>query len=383
MPSWKSGSQIFPDFPNFPDPVIQIWLNGVLYSPEQILSGTYSGINQNVFEKKVLNFIRDWNSGKEQFVFNTSGSTGRPKTLSISREKMLLSARSTLQFLGLKEGKCLLCLDPAFIAGAMMIVRAFIGRMDLIAVEPAANPLKEIPLDTVIDLCAIVPLQLAEIWNDPDSRKKFGKIRNVLIGGADLSEDLAGRMAGCSNRIYHTFGMTETVTHIALKKLSGEMPDDHFQAVNGVEFSADDRGCLIIKGPITENKPLITNDRVELIDRKRFRWLGRIDHVINSGGIKIQLETLEKKIDVILKVNGLKASFFLTGIPDEKLGEKLAIVFETGRKKINKQQISVNLANALSFHEIPRSWHEVPAFVRTSTGKVNRIASLGSSREIS
>jgi O-succinylbenzoic acid--CoA ligase len=359
-----------------------VWINGHLYSPDLILSGTWSSWETGTFEKKVLKFIRDWETGKELFEFRTSGTTGTPKILPISRDKMLLSAGSTLQFLDLQEGKCLLCLDPGFIAGAMLIVRALVGGMDLLAVDPVSDPLKTIPSGISIALCAMVPMQLIEILNDSNSRKKFEKIHNVLIGGADLSKELISRMSGFSNHIFHTFGMTETVTHIALKKLTGIEPDEPYRAVSGVVFSTDERGCLVITGPITDNMPMVTNDRVDLIDSKSFRWLGRIDHVINSGGIKIQLEILEKKMVNIFREAGIKTPFFLTGLPDEKLGEKLTIVFETGGKSINKKNLREIIEEKLPFHEVPRAWYSLPELIRTTTGKIDRIGSLRSAYPI-
>ncbi|MBR9998160.1 MAG: AMP-binding protein [Cyclobacteriaceae bacterium] len=356
-----------------------VLINGNIYSPDQLFSGTFSEIDLNSFARRVLEVIREWGLGRKKFEFKTSGSTGTPKIISIGKEKMLTSARSTLEYLQIKDGKCLLCLDPEFIAGTMMIIRALVGGMDLIALQPASNPMGDLPADIDIELSAFVPLQLHEILKDPGSEEKFKKISNVLIGGADLSGDLISQLSGFPNRIYHTFGMTETVTDFALKKISGGKPDEYYHAVPGIELSTDDRGCLVIIGNITGNIHFITNDRVELIDQKRFRWLGRVDHIINSGGIKIQVEVIEKKVEGLLRERRIKFPFFITGIPDQKFGEKTTIVFESGGETVDKKNISEILNQRLPAFEMPREWRSISLFIRTSTGKIDRIRSLKAS----
>lgn len=359
-----------------------LWINGKIYLPDQVTSGSYDRGNPESFESKVLDFIQKWNRGDRTFCFKTSGSTGQPKTIEVSREQMLISARSTMDFLHIRSGRCLLCLDPEFIAGAMMMVRALNRNMYVYAVSPSSNPFKEFPPDIRIDFCALVPLQLHEILHDDSSRKHLNNVSNVLIGGSDLSPDLINQMRSFTNHIYHTFGMTETVSHIALRKINGETPDEYFQALPGISLAVDERGCLVISGKITGNKPLITNDRVDLINEIQFRWIGRIDHIINSGSFKVLIEPLENKIRSILKKKHLYRPFFVAGVPDDKLGQKIAIIFESTDAGPVNTQLHDELKNELHTYERPREWRIIPRFIRTITQKIDRNQSLKLSRKI-
>jgi O-succinylbenzoic acid--CoA ligase len=385
MLSWKNVDLTSLNFQNFhkkEKDVKSIWINGKTYLPEQIISGSYTNEDQGHFERKVLDFIHGWLLGIKTFTFMTSGSTGRPKIIRIQRQRMLISAHSTMKFLHLKSGNCLLCLDPNFIAGTMMIVRALTHDMHLYALEPSADPFKKLPDDIGIDLCALVPLQVHEILQDDSSLEKFNRVRNVLIGGSDLSDELKNKIGKFKNQIFHTFGMTETVSHIALRRMNGDNPDEYFHALPGVKLSVDDRGCLVISGKVTGNTPLITNDQVELISQSKFKWLGRNDHIINSGGIKILIEVLEKKIESILREKQAYRPFFIAGVPDKKLGQKTAIVFESKGKPANKEQLIRILKNELKVYEMPKQWRVIPEFRRTSTQKMDRNQSLKLSIEI-
>lgn len=359
-----------------------VWINGKTFLNPHILSGSYRHRILDSFENKVLNTVRDWERGVKTFIFKTSGSTGEPKSIKIERARMHLSAQATMDFLHLDSGSCLLCLDPEYIAGKMMIIRSLVRNMDLYALQPSSNPFKDLPEDISTDLCAIVPLQLYNILQNDSTRNKFKRVRNVLIGGADLSDELIKLIRPFPNHIYHTFGMTETVSHIALRRISGDTPDEYFKAVPGVKFRVDDRGCLVIHGEITGNMPFITNDRVELMDHSKFKWLGRIDHVINSGGVKIMVELLEKKIEIILKERQEYIPFFIAGIPDKKLGQKIAIILETGTKKVNKNHLQKILKNKIDAYEMPKHWRFIPAFIRTASQKMDRNRSLEISTEI-
>jgi len=362
--------------------VKSVWINGKTYPIDPIVSGPELIKTGKAFDDRVLQIIRDWIQGKMVFVFNTSGSTGEPHSIQIARAKMLHSARTTLKFLNLESGTCLLCLDPEFIAGTMMIIRALVGNMDLFVVTPSSNPLKEFPGDISVDLCAFVPLQVRKILNDRYSSRIFQNISNILIGGADLPDSLISKIGKFSNSVYHTFGMTETATHIALQRLNGPSPDEYFQVVPGVGIQTDDRGCLVIKGEITGNNPLVTNDMVEIVDRSQFRWLGRIDHIINSGGIKVIVESLEKNIGEIFFDEGIILPFFISGIPDKKFGQRIAIIFESDPDQVDIKKIKAILKNKLKYYEIPKEWKALPAFLRTSTNKVNREKSLKKSKKI-
>ncbi len=353
-----------------------VWMNNTPYAIESIITGGISLKGKNPFEKKVLEIIRKWNTGKTEFEFYTSGTTGTPKRITITREQMIKSAKSTLKFLKINGGTCLLCLNPEFIAGTMVIIRALVGNMQLIAINPTSNPLKNLSRDLTIDFCSMVPLQVHETLKNPISKERFQRIAIVLIGGADVSTELLFQLRNLSNSVYHTFGLTETVTHIALKKVSGNQPELEYVSIPGVTISQDERGCLVIKGKLTNNKPVITNDLIKITGRHKFEWLGRVDHLINSGGIKVIIEQLEQKIDAILYTNRIILPFIIVGIPDVKFGEKIAIIWETPHQDLDIEEIKILLKKELEKFEFPREWRIIPALIKTSSNKINRKKTL-------
>ena len=198
----------------------------------------------------------------------------------------------------------------------------------------------------------------------------------MLIGGANLPDNIVTYLRSFSNNIFQTFGMTETVSHIALKKLSGKKTSDTYEVLKGIEIGKDNRGCLTVNGVITGGKKLITNDLVELIDDKRFLWKGRIDQVINTGGVKINVIDLEKKIGDIFKSKDISFNFFIASLPDFKLGERVILVVEAVESEFNLENIKSLCKNRLSKFEMPREIHVIRKFLFTESGKVNRPAIL-------
>jgi len=343
-------------------------LNNKLFSYEQIKSGEYSA--STPFEKNTLLFCQQWFNGQEVFEQKTSGSTGTPKLIKITRAQMQLSARLTIEALSLKaNGIALVCIDTAFIGGKMMLVRALEYQLQLIINEPSSNPFEHI--DTPVDFIAMVPLQFENSLTD--YQKKIENCKAIIIGGAPVSILLASRIAKLNTAIYSTYGMTETVSHIALKKIS-DSPENSFTTLGDVTISINNKGQLIINGEITNHQDLITNDRVELVSSNQFKWLGRSDNVVNSGGIKIQLEEIELKIKKYFDDNNIKIQFFLYGIPDDHLGNKLVLCIES--KNI------INRINEINFFSIginklscPKKIVFINKFVETSSGKINRVES--------
>ncbi len=322
-------------------------------------------------------FIQQWDKGHEWFEFQTSGSTGVPKTIQASRSAMIQSARLTGQVLGLQQGEnALLCLPIDFIAGKMMVVRSKVWKMNLVIAEPTANPLLSVQSHIRIDFAAMTPLQVSACIGNPATRPIFENIRNILIGGAPVSPCLQQQLHGFTNVIYETFGMTETLTHIALRRLNGPDADDYFKVLPGVEVATDDRGCLAIYAPHLDQPHIITNDLVELADPKRFRWLGRNDHVINSGGIKIIPEQVEKQLGSVIRL-----PFVIVGVPDETLGTKAVLLIEDP----NAEQEMVYRAGTEKYAEYsplfeglsnpqqkPREIRFVHALPKTISGKIIR-----------
>ena len=313
-------------------------------------------------DKAYLKFKTEWDYNDSIEVF-TSGSTGEPKKIFIPKDKMILSATKTIRFFNLREGiNALVCLSLETIAGKMMLARAFVGKWNLTIVEPAANPLLNI--DENMDFVALAPLQLERILNE--SSDKIQLIKTIIVGGAPVSNSLINLLKENELTVYQTFGMTETVSHIALRKI-GKETDAFYKTVDGVEVSDLD-GDLVIHYSEMFLQPIRTNDVVKIISPKQFEWLGRSDYIINSGGVKLNPEKIEQKLSDLLPF-----SFFITGLKDARLGQKLALVIENNSNFIPEK---VRLQSVLDKFEIPKVYINIKGFDRTKSGKVNRLKTI-------
>ena len=329
------------------------------------------------FEKKVLQFLQEWFSDSETVSVQTSGSTGIPKVFEIEKKRMLSSAKMTCDFLGLKEGDtALLCLPVQYISGKMMLVRAIERKLKIIISVPSSTP----EISENVEFCAMTPLQVQ------NSLDKIHFIKNLIIGGAAVSEKLKNEIfttlqfSNSPTRIFETYGMSETLSHIALKQISPVL-ENYFTVLNDVEISVDERNCLKIFAPKLNPEILQTNDIVELMhfdsaqgDKKQFKFLGRFDNVINSGGVKIFAEELESLVK-----KHIDRDLVFLGKPDETLGEKLILVIEdelfsescqSERSRRLKSQIS-NLKFENKFH-IPKEILFLEKFPRAENGKILR-----------
>ena len=322
----------------------------------------------NDFETKVLDFIKDWLSDSKTVKIQSSGSTGKPKIFSVEKSKMLNSAQMTCQFLGLqREHLALLCLPIEYISGKMMVVRSLLAHMKLEIVPPSLNPLQRI--DHEVDFCAMTPIQVE------NSLDKIHLIKNLIIGGAAVSETLKQKISQAlessdsQTKIFETYGMSETLSHIALRPIYPDS-NDWFTKFNGIDISLDERGCLRIFAQKLNDDILQTNDLVEINESNHFRFLGRIDNVINSGGAKIFPEELE----ILVKKHIPNEAVFL-GLDDDKLGQKLVLVIEESvENHWNKLQSVIDKLNfQKSFHK-PKAVIFVYQIPRTENGKVNRSA---------
>ncbi|MFZ2904662.1 MAG: AMP-binding protein [Cyclobacteriaceae bacterium] len=317
---------------------------------------------RTAFEAETFSLIQCWLQKKDEFTLTTSGSTGAPKEITLTRNQLQQSALRTISALGLmKNDTALVCLDTKYIAGKMMLVRALESNMKIIAVEPAADPLQNI--QTPVHFAALVPLQLQEIIKNPDSTKKLNQIKAVIVGGASVSNSLQKQLSNLTCAIYATYGMTETVSHIGLQRLSGLQATDLFTVMPGITIETDKRNCLTIRLPESSEK-IITNDLVEVAGPGKFRWIGRYDNIINSGGFKISPEKVEKVIEKFLP----NQSFFVSAFPDERLGEKLVLIIEGETTGMDFLPLIKNLHP----YEIPKEVICMKAFIRTETGKINR-----------
>ncbi len=321
-------------------------------------------IPSNEFETKVLDFIKEWFSDSKTVQIQSSGSTGTPKIFEVEKSKMWNSARMTCQFLDLKEGNsALICLPIEYISGKMMVVRSILRKLNLKITEPSTNPLQN--NTSKIDFCAMTSLQVE------NSLGELHLIKNLIIGGAAVSETLKNKIihtlqsTNTQTKIFETYGMSETLSHIALKQIFPNQ-EDWFTVFEGVEIDLDERKCLKISAPKLNAEVLQTNDLVEIKDNKQFRFLGRIDHVINSAGAKISPEELEKLVKQYLP----NEVVFL-GIDDEKLGQKLILVVEGQESDAIHDQLA-SIPYKKSFHQ-PKDIIFVEQIPRTENGKVSRL----------
>jgi len=329
----------------------------------QINGNSFS--NENFLEiddSETRDFLEEWGNDSPTVTVKTSGSTGEPKLISLLKSDMVASARLTGERFQLHKGQsALLCLPVKYIAGKMMVIRAIVLGLDLISVTPSSNPL--LSYNQKIDFAAMTPMQVKTILNKND--EKLDLIDQLIIGGALVNNVLKARLQNIKTRCYSTYGMTETITHIAVKTLNGKDKTDTFKALTNVTFELNKDDCLIVKTPHLSTSTTITNDVVKLLDNQNFKWVGRFDNTINSGGVKIQPEALEIKITDLTN----QKRFFFSSIPDDLLGEKLILVIESNGVIPN---FETSLNNVLDTFEMPKSIYYMDSFIETENGKVNR-----------
>ncbi len=332
-------------------------LNGFSFTKDDLLRVAYSFIKEGEnYEKPLGIFILDWFDPKPYLEMNTSGSTGTPKIIQVDKQAMVNSALATGDFFGLQPGqKVLHCLPTDYVAGKMMFVRAFILGLDMEFVAPSSHPMERVKGD--FDFCGMVPLQAKNSLND------LHRIKKLIIGGAKINKTLEHELAKIPSQIYETYGMTETITHIAAKRVG----DSTFTVLPNVKITTDDRHCLVIDAHKISGEKIVTNDLVELISDTQFVWKGRFDNVINSGGIKLIPEQIEEKLATLIPRH-----FFVYGQADELLGEKLVLYVEG-----ESMPIEESIFDVLDKYERPKEILFIPEFQQTATGKIIREQSLG------
>ncbi|NDV67408.1 AMP-binding protein [Dysgonomonas sp. 25] len=336
-----------------------ITIEGVKYTEEAFLGNERPPFaDKSAFHGKLYTFLHEWFSDSPTLTVQTSGSTGTPKPMQVSKERMLNSARLTCSFLNLQAGnKALLCLPLDYIAGKMVVVRALYAELDLYPIQPDGHPL--IDTDISFDFAAMIPLQVQNSLENETERERLAKINSLIIGGGAIDEGLATQLAGMPNDIYSTYGMTETLSHIALRKLSGEDKSAAYRLFPSVTISLDADNALIIDAPLVADERLYTNDITEIHEDGTFSIIGRRDNIINSGGIKIQAEMIENELKSILK----DIPFAISSLPDSKLGEIIVLATE---KAIDEEKL-----DALPKYHRPRKVM-VTTIPLTETGKINR-----------
>lgn len=318
----------------------------------------------NDFEQSVKDFLVEWFSNSDVMIAHTSGSTGTPKEIILTKENMRKSANMTAKYLHLQKGNTALLVMPVnYIAGKLMLVRAIEIGLKLICMQPTADiSLAEINASIkdelrTIDFVALTPMQVEK------SLDFVSKCNKLIIGGAPLSDKVKQDLFELENEVYETYAMTETITHIAFKQVKNKKfleVENLFEAFDEVKISQDERACLVIDTPY-DNLQVITNDVVELIDERKFNWIGRADNVINSGGIKLFPEQIEDKLKAFIETD-----FYVTSKKDEVLGQKLILVVEGEERSIDFTLVD------LTKYQVPKEIIFLNEFPRTESGKIKR-----------
>lgn len=344
-------------------------------SNDQILSLANTELKSDLedWEKIIWQFVADWfeHPDKNIEVFS-SGSTGAPKLINHTEQAMLHSARMTCEALALKQGStALLCLPATKISGMMMIVRCIQNKMKMYCAKPSLSPLTGVEDEGHIDFSSFTPAQFYEIIDSDKAFERAQSISKIILGGEEVRGVMKKRILLMVNEIYSTFGMTETISHIALKRLNGPKPDPFYKVLPGISVSSGENDCLVIEAPLLGQPHLQTNDIVRIINADEFEWLGRKDHVINSGGIKISPEQMESRLAAQITI-----PFFIGGLADGRLGERLVLMVEA--KQLKPEELNSIKAAVMQVDKIyrPKEIRLVAELARTETGKIKRKESL-------
>lgn len=350
-------------------------LNKTYYNISDLRKVAYNYIKEGEpYEGAIGDFILDWVRPSPYLEVHTSGSTGVPKKIKIRKEHMVNSAMATGKFFELPaKSTALMCLPANFISGKMMIVRALVLGWEIDLIPPSSNPLDQV--FKTYDFCAMTPFQL------DNSLGRLHLIKKLIVGGGAVSPALQKMVQGLNTKVYETFGMTETVSHIAAKRLnpgkkrSKPIP---FKVLPEISISVDHRSCLVVKAPHVAEDTVVTNDVVEIVTYKKFLWKGRYDNVVNSGGIKLYPEEIEQKLSEIIDHR-----LFVTGMPDDALGEKLVLFVEVdfSEEVLEDLKEQVKSLDTLDTYEIPKKIYLIQKFEETPNGKIHREHTVQSSNK--
>jgi O-succinylbenzoic acid--CoA ligase len=351
---------------NVPETHPDFKLNKIHLTNSDLSRVAYNFIKEEEpYKGEIGDFILDWMKPLAYLEVQTSGSTGKPKKIRIKKEHMINSALATGKFFNLPEHTtALMCLPASYIAGKMMVIRAMVLGWELDMVPPSSTPLNQV--FKTYDFCAMTPFQL------DNSLDRLHLIKKLLVGGGSVSPKLQLMVRELKTKVYESFGMTETVSHIAARRINPKKSKKRpipFKVFPNVNISQDERGCLVIKAPQIADGNIVTNDVVEIITYKKFIWKGRIDNIINSGGIKLFPEEIERKLSKVIDHR-----FFVTGFQDDSLGEKLVLFVEAdfSEELLEELQQKVHSLKSLNKFEIPKKIYLVQKFEETHSGKVHR-----------
>lgn len=317
----------------------------------------------SAFEVTLFSFLDDWFAPSPYITVHTSGSTGTPKELTVKKEQMIQSARMTCTFLQLnKGGNVLLCMPLNYIAGKMIVVRALVAGLNLYPVPPSGHPLAE--TNTVFQFAAMIPLQVFNSLQVPEEKEQLRRIEKIIIGGGVIDPLLENELKDFPGEIYSTYGMTETLSHIAMRKLNGMDASEAYTPLPSVTLGLSPDETLIIHAPLVNDIQLTTNDVARILPDGRFAILGRKDNIINSGGIKVQAEEIENLLHQIVGT-----AYAVTSRPDPKFGEIVVLLVEP---PANHFQLMESMRKILTPYQLPKLILTVDVLPLTESGKINR-----------
>jgi O-succinylbenzoic acid--CoA ligase len=342
-----------------------LMLEGNRLSREEIMATDIDSVANPL--KDLFVFLKQWYGDSDKIIVHTSGSTGNPKRLEVDKCRMIQSALLTCNYLELKAGDtALLCMNLRYIGAMMMVVRSLVCSLNLTVRPASGHPLAETSIS--FDFCAMVPLQVYNSLSSPLEKERLKGIKKLIIGGGAVDKMLQQQLISFSNAIYSTYGMTETLSHIALRRLNGKQVTSRYIPFENIHLSVAADGTLIIEAPTICSHMLHTNDIVTLYDDGSFEIRGRKDNVINSGGIKIQIEEDEKMLKQLI-VN----PFAITSVPDERLGEAVVMLIE-GIGDAETCGLQRKMTEMLPKYHCPKHLIAVDKLPMTGNSKIDRKA---------
>lgn len=345
----------------------EVWVNGVAVSAATVagVAAVYTG-REEEFGAQVIGFLQQWFDGSPTVLVHTSGSTGKPKPMWVEKERMMASAVQTCSFLGLHRGDtALLCMPLRYIAGKMVVVRALVAGMRLLAVPPCGHPLGG--LAKAPDFAAMIPMQVYNSLQVSSERSMLRQVRSLIIGGGAVDAALADALRGFPHGVWSTYGMTETLSHVALRRLNGEEASDWYTPLPGVNIRVNAEGALCVAAPRVCSGELVTHDVAECNGQGRFRILGRLDNIINSGGVKIQIELVEERLRP-----HVKAPFVITAAPHPKFGEEVVMLLQDAGRLLPVNEVAAVCRQVLPAYWQPKRILTVAELPVTGTGKPDR-----------
>lgn len=342
-----------------------ISLEGISYSSKELERLVEKAkAESSDFLMDLYNFLKEWFNDSAVIKVHTSGSTGKPKELWVRKEQMINSARLTCEFLQLHEGdKVLLCMPLRYIAGKMVVVRALVAGLDLILRTPSGHPFADVKMDH-LRFTAMIPLQVFNTLHVPEEREQLEKTDILIIGGGAIDADLEREIQRLPNMVFSTYGMTETLSHIALRRLNGTEASPFYHPFDTVNLSLSEDDCLIIDAPLVCDQQLHTNDIARILPDGSFQIIGRKDNTINTGGIKVQIEEVESTLRPLFPY-----AFAITSVPDVKFGEIVVALVANG-----KDSWQSDIFDVLPKYQRPKQIITIDAIPLTGSGKIDRAA---------